>query len=87
MSLGVAERVLSSRDGQASTGPAPSLQTQSKMMAYDRVISDFNATRLRGTSYPIIHALIEASLAVNTGVSRTSSQHLHALTVCRIAAG
>jgi nuclear pore complex protein Nup93 len=42
---------------------------QSKMMVYDRVISDLNAARLRGTSYPIVHALIEASLSLNTDVS------------------
>ncbi|KAI0682706.1 nucleoporin-interacting protein NIC96 [Cytidiella melzeri] len=64
----------------ASTGPAPSLQTQSKMMAYDRVISDLNATRLRGTSYPIVHALIDASLAVNTGQgSLQMTQNFHVL--------
>lgn len=53
---------------QASTGPAPSLHVQSKMMAYDRVITELNAARLRVTSYPIVHALIEASLALNTSV-------------------
>ncbi|KAI0089845.1 nucleoporin-interacting protein NIC96 [Irpex rosettiformis] len=64
----------------ASTGPAPSLQMQSKMMAYDRVISDFNTTRLRGTSYPIIHALIEASLAVNTNQGNLQmTQNFHVL--------
>ncbi len=40
-------------------------------MAYDRVISDLNAARLRGTSYPIVHALIQASLAINAEVSGT----------------
>lgn len=61
---------LASQTMQASTGPTPNLQVQSKMMAYDRVITDLNSARLRGTSYPIVHALIEASLAVNTNVSR-----------------
>lgn len=37
-------------------------------MAYDRVITDFNASRLRGTSYPIVHALIDASASVNPDV-------------------
>ncbi|PPQ99599.1 hypothetical protein CVT24_005175 [Panaeolus cyanescens] len=46
-----------------SGGPSISLQMQGKMMAYDRVITDFNAARLRETSYPIVHALIDASLA------------------------
>lgn len=38
-------------------------------MVYDRVISDLNAARLRGTSYPIVHSLIEASLNVTANVS------------------
>ena len=38
-------------------------------MAYDRVISDLNAARLRGTSFPVVHALIEASLAISQDVS------------------
>ncbi|KII86506.1 hypothetical protein PLICRDRAFT_114494 [Plicaturopsis crispa FD-325 SS-3] len=49
----------------ASTGPSLTLQMQSKMMAYDRVISELNSARLRGTSFPIVHSLIEASLVVN----------------------
>ncbi|KAK2462123.1 hypothetical protein APHAL10511_006586 [Amanita phalloides] len=40
------------------------LQMQSKMMAYNRVTSELNSSRLRATSFPIVHALIEASLAV-----------------------
>lgn len=38
-------------------------------MAYDRVISELNSARLRGTSFPIVHSLIEASLVVNPDVS------------------
>jgi nuclear pore complex protein Nup93 len=38
---------------------------QSKMMAYDRVIAEFNTARLKGTSYPIIHSLINASLSLS----------------------
>ncbi|KAH8101571.1 nucleoporin-interacting protein NIC96 [Cristinia sonorae] len=49
----------------ASTGPAPDVQTQSKMLAYDRVIVELNSARLRGTSYPIVHALMQASLSLN----------------------
>ncbi|KAF8168415.1 Nup93/Nic96-domain-containing protein [Crassisporium funariophilum] len=60
------------REGRAHTksslsaggGPSVSLQMQSKMMAYDRVITDLNEARLRGVSYPIIHALIDASLSL-----------------------
>ncbi|OJA13415.1 hypothetical protein AZE42_05943, partial [Rhizopogon vesiculosus] len=43
----------------ASTGPSLTLQMQSKMMAYDRAISELNAARLRGTSCPIIHLLMQ----------------------------
>ena len=59
-------------------GPAPSLQMQNKMMAYDRVVSRLNASRLQGTSFPIVHGLIEASLAVNPDVSATTLSVAHA---------
>ncbi|EMD30731.1 hypothetical protein CERSUDRAFT_89692 [Gelatoporia subvermispora B] len=49
----------------SSVAPSPSLQMQSKMMAYDRVVTDLNAARLRGTSFPIVHGLVTASLSVN----------------------
>ncbi|RDX51475.1 nucleoporin-interacting protein NIC96 [Lentinus brumalis] len=49
----------------ASVGLSPSLQMQSKMMAYDRVVSELNTSRLRGTSFPIVHALVQASLSAN----------------------
>lgn len=45
---------------------------QSKMMAYDRVIADLNSARLRGTSYPVIHALMKASLTVAGADVRTN---------------
>ncbi|KAL0950483.1 hypothetical protein HGRIS_007295 [Hohenbuehelia grisea] len=64
----------------SSTGPSLSLHMQSKMMAYDRVITDLNQARLRGTSYPIIHALIDASLSVSsTSKSSQITQTFHAL--------
>ena len=53
---------------QMSVGPAPSLKTQSKMMAYDRVVADMNAARLRGTSFPVVHALIDAALSAGQDV-------------------
>lgn len=34
------------------------------MMAYDSVVADFNAARLRGTSFPLLHALMDASHAL-----------------------
>jgi hypothetical protein len=48
-------------------------------MTYDRVISELNAARLHGTSYPIVHSLIDASLAVTFDVSCffLSSIHIH----------
>ena len=42
---------------------------QTKMMAYDRVITELNNARLRGTSYPIVHALIDASRSIASDVS------------------
>lgn len=41
---------------------------QGKMMAYDHVITDLNNARLRGTSFPIMHALIEASFSLSPDV-------------------
>ncbi|KAI0747814.1 nucleoporin-interacting protein NIC96 [Daedaleopsis nitida] len=64
----------------ASAGPAPSLQMQSKMMAYDRVLSELNTARLRGTSFPIVHALIQASLSANPDPrSLQITQNFHVL--------
>lgn len=48
---------------------------QSKMMAYDRVVSELNASRLRGTSYPVVHALVQASLSANSDVSSHQLQY------------
>jgi hypothetical protein len=48
------------------------MQMQSKMMVYDQAISELNNTRLRGTSFPIVHSLIQASHRVNTDVSEVS---------------
>ncbi|KAI6153159.1 nucleoporin-interacting protein NIC96 [Pisolithus tinctorius] len=49
----------------ASTGPSLTLQMQSKMMAYDRTVCELNAARLRGTSCPIIHLLMQAAANLN----------------------
>lgn len=38
-----------------------SLQMQNKMLVYDRTVTELNTARIRATSYPIIHALIEAA--------------------------
>ncbi|KAH9083417.1 nucleoporin-interacting protein NIC96 [Lactarius deliciosus] len=48
-----------------SAAPTPSLQMQGKMMAYDRVVVELNAARIRGTSFPVIHAFIQAALSLN----------------------
>ena len=42
-------------------------------MAYDRVITELNNARLRGTSYPLVHALIDASRSVASDVSLSPS--------------
>ncbi|EAU93284.1 nucleoporin-interacting protein NIC96 [Coprinopsis cinerea okayama7 len=64
----------------SSVGPNISLQMQSKMMAYDRVITELNSARLRGTSFPIVHALIDASLAVASDTrSIQMTQNFHVL--------
>ncbi|EIM91909.1 nucleoporin-interacting protein NIC96 [Stereum hirsutum FP-91666 SS1] len=62
-----------------STGPSPSLQMQSKMMAYDRPITELNQARLRGVSYPIIHALLHSSLALHPDRTNPMSQLFHLL--------
>ncbi|KAG6332408.1 hypothetical protein ID866_6679 [Astraeus odoratus] len=49
----------------ASTGPSLTLQMQSKMMAYDRAVCELNAARLRGTSCPVIHILMQAAASLN----------------------
>ncbi|KAH9978530.1 nucleoporin-interacting protein NIC96 [Lactifluus volemus] len=48
-----------------SAAPSPSLQMQGKMMAYDRVVVELNAARLRGASFPVVHAFIQAALSLN----------------------
>ncbi|KAF9242364.1 Nup93/Nic96-domain-containing protein [Melanogaster broomeanus] len=53
----------------ASTGPSLTMQMQSKMMAYDRAIGELNAARLRGTSCPIIHHLMQAAGGLNAEAS------------------
>ncbi|KZT58461.1 NIC-domain-containing protein [Calocera cornea HHB12733] len=41
--------------------PSMSMPAHSRMMVYDRVIADLNRARLQETSFPIIHALTEAT--------------------------
>jgi len=38
-------------------------------MAYDRIVVELNAARLRGTSFPIVHGFIQAALSLNPDVS------------------
>ena len=38
------------------------------MMAYDRVVVELNAARLRAASFPIVHAFIQAALSLNPDV-------------------
>ena len=54
---------------------------QSKMMAYDRAVGELNAARLRGTSCPIIHLLMQAAASLNAEVNErpfVSSVVIHA---------
>jgi nuclear pore complex protein Nup93 len=44
------------------------MQMQSKMMAYDRAIGELNAARLRGTSCPIVHLLMQAAASLSAEV-------------------
>jgi len=39
------------------------------MMIYDRVVTDLNAARLRETSHPVFHTLIDASLSIAVDVT------------------
>jgi hypothetical protein len=41
---------------------------QSKMLAYDQAVTELNKARLRGTSFPIIHALFKISQEISTDV-------------------
>ena len=51
-------------------------------MAYDRVVSELNTARHRGTSFPIVHALIEASLAVAPDVRFGLLMYIQLTTAC-----
>ncbi|KAF7315286.1 Nucleoporin-interacting protein [Mycena indigotica] len=63
-----------------SVAPSLTLQMQSRMMIYDRVMTSLNAARLRGTSYPIVHALARAAYEVATDPrSAQMSQNFHVL--------
>ena len=56
------------------------------MMIYDRVVTDLNGARLRETSHPVFHALIEASLSITVDV-RPLSIPERLLTVYKTSAG
>ncbi|KAH9953533.1 nucleoporin-interacting protein NIC96 [Russula dissimulans] len=62
-----------------SAAPSPSLQVQGKMMAYDHVVIELNAARLRGASFPIVHAFIQAALSINPERSHQVIQIFHIL--------
>ncbi|KAJ7051137.1 nucleoporin-interacting protein NIC96 [Mycena amicta] len=59
----------------SSVAPSLTLQMQSKMMTYDRVITELNAARLHGTSYPIVHALARAAYDVATDPRSAQMSH------------
>lgn len=35
------------------------------MMAYDRVVTELNAARLRGVSFPIVHSFTDVANSLN----------------------
>jgi hypothetical protein len=49
------------------------------MMAYDRVVVELNAARLRGASFPIVHAFIQAALSLNPDRTHQVVQLFHIL--------
>ena len=54
-------------------------------MVYDRVVTDLNAARLRETSHPVFHALIEASLSIAVDVIPLLPIRKSLLTICNTA--
>jgi hypothetical protein len=40
-------------------------------MAYDRVISDLNSARIGNVSYPVVHALLDATRSTTGQVGHT----------------
>ncbi|EIW86265.1 nucleoporin-interacting protein NIC96 [Coniophora puteana RWD-64-598 SS2] len=64
----------------STTGPSLTLQMQSKMMAYDRSVSDLNAARLRDAPCPILHLLMQAAASLSADTSsRQIMQMFHIL--------
>lgn len=39
---------------------------QNRMMAYDRAVTELNAARLRGVSFPVVHAFMQVAASLNT---------------------
>ncbi|KAI0305787.1 nucleoporin-interacting protein NIC96 [Multifurca ochricompacta] len=62
-----------------SAAPSPSSQVQGKMMAYDHVVVELNAARLRGSSFPVVHAFIQAALSLNPDRTHQIIQIFHIL--------
>lgn len=56
-------------------------------MIYDRIVIDLNAARLRETSHPIFHALIEASLSIAVDVMPLLPDLNLCLPICNTLAG
>ncbi|KAF8491289.1 nucleoporin-interacting protein NIC96 [Gautieria morchelliformis] len=57
----------------------PSLQMHQKMMAYDRVIGELSSARIGNISYPVVHALLDATRSTN-GQTSQMQETLHILT-------
>ena len=49
---------------QAPPTATPTLAMHNKMMVYDRVVTQLNASRLAGTPFPLIQAFIDAARSI-----------------------
>lgn len=52
----------------APTSLTPTLEVHNKMTAYEKIVSELNATRLKGLSYPILHGFMGAAKRLNSDV-------------------
>ncbi|KAL5534677.1 hypothetical protein ACEPAG_1141 [Sanghuangporus baumii] len=62
-----------------SAPPANNLQFQSKMLAYDAAVAELNKSRLRGISFPVIHALYRIARDISTDRFSQIPQLFHTL--------
>ncbi|PBK88713.1 nucleoporin-interacting protein NIC96 [Armillaria gallica] len=63
----------------SSSTPSLTLQMQNRMMAYDRVVTELNAARLRGVSFPIVHSFTDVANSLNDPRSAQMAQTFQTL--------